>query len=382
MEWTNPRVLEIPGEPRRCFYFRANNSKRSEEGCHRFVKKGSGFRSEGEIERKGFAFGNGDFLGLRAQGFVPCSNNVMACGKIRKREMALVIGDGKMSGFQDNEITLHPGMNIALDGNEFLVVIGIGKRRGARQLHFVPFAIDTGERMDVVREGVAVGDGDFLANAEGEDVGGIVAVLLVKDGSWTGSWGIVVVAGRNVDDDVAKGVAGTGDDVVRIQRIGGVQANAFRLLGKIKRFVFGGSAGKRDFAGDGATGRSGCVKRNRKTRQRQQAHFSYVHRSSFPKLSEGFQVVIGLKTGRGHEKKQAPERRNTCRDCYNKFYWRYRRANPGKSTFASKKAMALWRSAKGASEETGGEGWAEKKASAQLVQRMRGVGEGDDGGRF
>jgi len=236
---------------------------------------------------------------------VPCSNNVMACGKIRKREMALVIGDGKMSGFQDNEITLHPGMNIALDGNEFLVVIGIGKRRGARQLHFVPFAIDTGERMDVVREGVAVGDGDFLANAEGEDVGGIVAVLLVKDGSWTGSWGIVVVAGRNVDDDVAKGVAGTGDDVVRIQRIGGVQANAFRLLGKIKRFVFGGSAGKRDFAGDGATGRSGCVKRNRKTRQRQQAHFSYVHRSSFPKLSEGFQVVMGLKTGRGHEKKQA-----------------------------------------------------------------------------
>lgn len=194
MEWADPRVLgNSGGAPERCFYFWANNSKTGRESCHRFVKKRSGFRGEGEIEREGFAFGNVDFLALRAERFVPGGDDVMARGKVREREMAVVIGDGEMSGFQDNEITLHPGMNVALDGNEFLVVEGIGKRRGSRQLHLVPFAIDSGQRVNVVREGVAVGNSDFLADADGKDVGGVVAVLLVKDGRWTSSWGIVVV---------------------------------------------------------------------------------------------------------------------------------------------------------------------------------------------
>lgn len=248
-------------------YFWSDNSKTGGESCHRFVKKASGFRGEGEIEREGFTFGNGNFLSLRAEGLVPGGDDVMARRKIRERELAVFVGDGKMPGFQNDEIALHPGVNVALDGNEFLMVVGIGKRWSARQLHFVPFAINAGERVDVVRKGVAVGDADLLADADGEDVGGVMAVVLVKDGRCASSWGSVVISGRNVDDNVTKGVAGTGDDVFRIQRIGGVQANALRLLGKIERFVFGGSAGKRDFAGDGAR-RSECAKRNRKTGKR------------------------------------------------------------------------------------------------------------------
>ena len=77
-----------------------------------------------------------------------------------------------------------------------------------------------------------------MSYAECEDVSSVVATLLVVEHGGGRCWGIVGRAGRNVHDDIAEGVARTGDNVFGKERIGGVHFDAVRFFGEVQRFGF------------------------------------------------------------------------------------------------------------------------------------------------
>src|SRR5262249_5065464 len=108
-------------------------------------------------------------------------NGGMAGREIGKREAAIVAGDGKMAGAKYGKVPFHPGVDIALDVDKLLAVVGVGKWRRAGRLDLVPLAVDLGEWVDVMGEGIAVGDLHFLAHAKCQNVGRVVAALLIVE---------------------------------------------------------------------------------------------------------------------------------------------------------------------------------------------------------
>src|ERR1700757_835334 len=134
--------------------------------------RGSGLDGESEVESLRLT-GRVDFnfAGLRSERFVPGGDGVAAGRKVRNREYSVLAGNGKIRGFQDGEVSLHPGVQIALHRNELFILVGVREGRGAWWLEFVPLAVELGEGMNVVGERVAVGDFQLLAGADGEDVG-------------------------------------------------------------------------------------------------------------------------------------------------------------------------------------------------------------------
>ena len=211
--------------------------------------RSSGLGGEGEIESLRFtAVIDFDFVGLGAERFVPCGDGVAAGRKIRQNEAAVVAGDGKIRGPYYGELTLHPWVQVALHGNELLVFIGVSEGRRARGLNLVPLAVYFRERVNIVGERVAVGDSDFLADAEDEDMRGELTALLVEEYGRRGSGARIGGAFGNVHDDVADRVAGTDDERFGKERIGGVHLRAGGLLGKVERFGLCGRAIESDLA--------------------------------------------------------------------------------------------------------------------------------------
>ena len=95
-----------------------------------------------------------------------------------KSETAVVSGHREERSLENHKVAQHPGMEIAFYGDELFLIIGVGKRWRAGGLDLVPFAIDFGERVNVVGKRIAVGDPDLLANAKGADLGGVLATLV------------------------------------------------------------------------------------------------------------------------------------------------------------------------------------------------------------
>ncbi|MGC1452957.1 MAG: hypothetical protein WA830_23245 [Candidatus Sulfotelmatobacter sp.] len=71
-------------------------------------------------------------------------------------------------------------MNIAFNGNELFVFVGVGKRRRFRRLDAAPFAIHLGERMDVVSYWVAIPDLDLLTDSDRENMHLVAAAFLIE----------------------------------------------------------------------------------------------------------------------------------------------------------------------------------------------------------
>src|ERR1700757_916341 len=132
--------------------------------------RGSGLDGESEVESLRLT-GRVDFnfAGLRSERFVPGGYGVAAGRKVRNREYSVLAGNGKIRGFQDGEVSLHPGVQVALYRNELFVFVGVRERRGARGLKLAPLAVDLGEGMNVVGKRVVVGDFQLLACTKGED---------------------------------------------------------------------------------------------------------------------------------------------------------------------------------------------------------------------
>jgi len=113
-------------------------------------------RLKNEVSGERLTIQNGDFLALRAEGLMPCGNGVFSWGKIWQRESAILSCYRKMAVFQNDKIGQHPRVDVALDGDELLLVVRVRKGWGCRRLQLVPFAIDSWHRMNIVRPGIAV----------------------------------------------------------------------------------------------------------------------------------------------------------------------------------------------------------------------------------
>jgi hypothetical protein len=139
-----------------------------------------------KVDGFGLASGNCEFLIQGTEQFMPSGECVFPWGQIGEREPAIVGRDGEVAGAKNDEVALHPSVDIALHVDEFLLLVGIGKRRGASRLDTIPLTVDFGEWMDIVRERITVGDADVLAHAEGEDMGCVSAIALVIGDSGIG----------------------------------------------------------------------------------------------------------------------------------------------------------------------------------------------------
>src|SRR5258706_1031962 len=128
-------------------------------------------------------------------------------------------------------------MHVALDRDELLLVKVFGQRSGTRRLRFVPFAVDLGQRMNVMRSLIRVHDLQFLAYLHGQDVRRIAAVLLFEGDRL--AWGGLFIrrSRRDVNHDVVQRVAGAGYDGFG-QRRGRGSPCANWILRHVDRFWF------------------------------------------------------------------------------------------------------------------------------------------------
>src|ERR1700741_292499 len=135
-------------------------------------------RLEGEVHGFGFVAGNGHVLRLSSVILLPGSEGVLARRQIRQRERASIARYRVMGSLEDSQIAVHPGMDVALHGNELLLSKLFRERRSARRLRCIPFAIDLGERVNVMRSLIGVDDLKLLAQAHGKNVGDVLASFL------------------------------------------------------------------------------------------------------------------------------------------------------------------------------------------------------------
>src|ERR1700730_6323648 len=91
-----------------------------------------GFCLEDKVSLERLALGDGDFLALRAVGFMPCGKCVLPWSKFRKRESAIFSRYRKMARFQHDKISLHPGVDVALYRNELRIIVRVRKGRSSR----------------------------------------------------------------------------------------------------------------------------------------------------------------------------------------------------------------------------------------------------------
>src|ERR1700732_1143539 len=146
-------------------------------------------------------------------------------------------------------------MYVALHGDEFRLVVLIDDRWCAGGLGLVPFAIDFGKWMNVVRGLVVIDDLKLLIHLERKDVRNILAAFLVE-GCCLTRRGVVGSAGGDVYDDIFEAVVRASDN--RFRRYwSGVLLGAARLLGHIDGLRLCGSSFVGGFSADRAAASAG-----------------------------------------------------------------------------------------------------------------------------
>ena len=174
-------------------------------------------------------------------------------GGIGQAETAVAGRNGVVRSAENGEIAVHPGMNIALHGDKFRLLVFRLNRRGAWRLRFIPFLIDFRQRMNVVRDLIVIYDFKRLVRLHDGDMGDVLAALLIVfHGLRAGSRSLI--AGGDVDDDVLRAFPGAGHNVFGCDWRG-VLFRARRFLRHVNRLHLWRSAGVSDLTGDGARGR-------------------------------------------------------------------------------------------------------------------------------
>src|ERR1700726_232687 len=140
------------------------------------------FRLKGEIPARGFSRCHGHFLRLSTQVFLPSCDRVTSGRNAVNGISAAVVGGGVWP-FHYRVVAVHPGMNVAFNGNHFRCLPALHDRRRSRRLRFVPGNVPRHwirQRMNVVSCLVAGGDFEVLASIHRQNVRDIHATLLVK----------------------------------------------------------------------------------------------------------------------------------------------------------------------------------------------------------
>ena len=129
------------------------------------------FKTLFPLEREiGFGLGrrrNGHMLFLRSQFLVPRFYNVIAGRQIADLEGAVICGDGEVRIVNDSDKGVHPGMDVALHRDHDLWFNKFAQNgRIARPLTVVPFPVDLGEWMNVMRDRIRVNDTELLTHLQ------------------------------------------------------------------------------------------------------------------------------------------------------------------------------------------------------------------------
>jgi hypothetical protein len=139
---------------------------------------------------------------------MPCGDGVITRRQVGQTEFAVLPRDGKVACFHDHELALHPRVEIAFYGNEFFLVICVRESGRCRWLDSIPFAIHFCHGMNVVRDGIAVGDFDLLASLDRENVSGVMATLLIKRHRAGLTCGRFCFTGRYIYHDIRERITG------------------------------------------------------------------------------------------------------------------------------------------------------------------------------
>jgi hypothetical protein len=128
------------------------------------------FSFETKIGFDGAGWGNCDLLPLRPQGLLPGFDHVIARGYISYLESSIRSGHGEIRMLHGADIRAHPAINIPFDPNHHFGLDELaGKWILSGSLAMVPFAIDPGERVDIVGHGIGVSDPQRLARLYAHD---------------------------------------------------------------------------------------------------------------------------------------------------------------------------------------------------------------------
>src|SRR5260370_38336004 len=85
-----------------------------------------------------------------------------------------------MTGPKNDKISLHPRVNIAFYWNELLVFVRVRKGRSSWRLYPVPLAVDLRHWMNIMGEGIAIGNLYVLPHVKRKHMRGVVADWLVE----------------------------------------------------------------------------------------------------------------------------------------------------------------------------------------------------------
>src|SRR6202795_442772 len=107
-------------------------------------------RLEGKVHIFGFSSGDSNIGGLSAIVLMPCGNCVLPRRQIRQLELARALAYIVVISLKHDEITVHPGMDVALYGNKFFFLVFLHNRRGAGGLRLVPLLVHFCQGMNVV----------------------------------------------------------------------------------------------------------------------------------------------------------------------------------------------------------------------------------------
>src|ERR1700682_5313892 len=184
-------------------------------GLYRLV----GRRLEGEIRLRGSPAGDRDFLCRRTKLFLPRGQRVLSGRQSLQAELAVVIGHRIVRRPEHGEISMHPGMNIALHGNDLRLLISDLDWRGARRLRPVPLGIQLRHRVNVVRSLVVILDFEWLIYFHCGDVWDVLTPFLIVDDRLRCRGALITR--RHVDDDIFESVSGTDADGFCHDRRGG-----------------------------------------------------------------------------------------------------------------------------------------------------------------
>src|SRR5260370_3781471 len=138
-----------------------------------------GLRFEDEIDGLCLVARNGHILRLIAVRFMPRRDRELAGGQVRETEATVPAGNGVVGILEHREDPMHPRMDVALHRDELRLAEFFDKRRSSRGLRLIPFVIDFGQGMNVVRSRIVVHDFKFLVDDHRNAVRYILAALLV-----------------------------------------------------------------------------------------------------------------------------------------------------------------------------------------------------------
>ena len=206
-------------------------------------------RLKGEIHFFRFLAGDGDVGGLRTVDLVPGGDFVVSRWQIGERKAAILFADVVVVGLENHDIGPHPGMDVALYGDEFGVLVFCGTRGSAGRLRFVPLAIRFRDGMNIVRRLITIQNLQFLSGVKSDHVWDVLASFLLKrDGV---RWDLILIAGSlgYVNHDIGQRVVGSRDN--RLARDWSQMfLHAAGLGGHVDRLGLGRLSCELDLSGD------------------------------------------------------------------------------------------------------------------------------------